>query len=1373
MKQARISQKSKGSDTSSKINKYDKRIWTKIISACKWSESIPDKVRESIKDQIKSVYKRCGYKLAWSIAKILDKYQDRIGKRKFDIGCIDGIEYKIRLKDGVKPRRCQPLQLPADHEAEIERTVIALLEAGLIERYEGPWAVSNAFVVYNNDMTTRMVMNYKWINNRTTTDSYPVPSVKDTLSRFQGKTVYSTFDIIKAFNNVKVAEDSKKYTAFTTKYGTFVWNVMPFGGTNSPAVWARASDECFRECRDMIKYVDDIIIASNRDETGSENENHLRAIESFFTCLARYNLKIKLSKCQFFVKKVKFLGNIITPEGRSVDDEYIKRLLSFRHPESKTELRAYLGAIEWISRHVFGMKELTDPLRELLKHKDEYKWDPIKHQKAFQRIQTVIQRCEVLAHPDWKDPFYIFVDSSDRFYGAILLQKRFGKYVIIDMFSRVWNHNDRVKHITHKELYALVLSIKEWNQYLIHSQFTVHSDARNLSYLFKQTNIGKTKNKQHYRWALLLQQYRFTVQHISGIHNKLADYLSRYVDHEQIKEYKEGSISFAKYNEHKRMKMMPWNRWKNKKLCMKRNEFMMHQLKQHEFNEQIKKIEAETPSDWLYFQKCYNAHLRDSGSKYRQNGGYHDQYQEAMPYRIECGGWTDYLIANAKLKDHLFPEQRRRSSRLASKPRIDLKEKERIFHNPVTVIPEEWYSSNHTSARQNEASQHNELENDGDSENEINSGTQTQEMMRSLISDEDIADRIKTRSLDQNELDILESAQSGDTTKRSNETEMTLDSDPTSDHEILDPTMNWDVPDRIYKDELLKDPMIKKLERFDIDKIIQNQQENVVYNVIIKYLKGEDTENEIDDLPKGLKRDVTNNKYILKGSNGNILCYVNDHKSHRICLPPEHRKALLDYYHKNLMYGGHKNANAIIKKIQNRWYWRGYDQEIRDYVNTCLCQKVHRVPRKNMGKLQLFRASQPNEMVAIDHKGPLPASRDRNRYITTYYDRFTGFAMSVPVRRIDAFTTAITFYHRWICLFGAPDWILSDNGSDFVSVIFEYLCKWTAMKHKYAAIYHPQCNGAVERFNTTIQSQLRAISIDKRLDFSKGDSWDIYVPIICSTHNNRLSRRFNYKYCPNDIFLGRRLRSPIDWKLGDEIFRDKPGIKWEGFVNNCIRMNSNRAAMELSKYDDARRRAANRKLKEVKYKKDDLILIWNGGYPTSGKKKLAPTQWEGPFRILNLWNHGNNMNVQSVEFPEVLDTANVKRVTLWKPPKEFKGKTLEEKAVIANKQKRLRKQQRLRQDQDHNVQRDAFPQRLYKADDGKLRHCVLMGDANADGIRVQFVRCGDRKTVNVDRLIPFDEELKDTAYQQTADEKHSEEEKQAELEQEQEEKEQL
>ena len=69
------------------------------------------------------------------------------------------------------------------------------------------------------------------------------------------------------------------------------------------------------------------------------------------------------------MKKINFLGCEITPLGRKPNDKYIKKILSFRHPENLRELRAYFGAIEWISQHIFGLKKLMIPLRELLKHK--------------------------------------------------------------------------------------------------------------------------------------------------------------------------------------------------------------------------------------------------------------------------------------------------------------------------------------------------------------------------------------------------------------------------------------------------------------------------------------------------------------------------------------------------------------------------------------------------------------------------------------------------------------------------------------------------------------------------------------------------------------------------------------------------------------------------------------------------------------------------------------------------------------------------------------------------------------------------------------------------------------------------------------------
>ena len=265
----------------SKKKRLNKQIKKRELFDFNWHKNTPEELRNQIMDIIKDLNNRKGIYVAEEVKAILEMYQDRIGKEKFDIGRIDGITYKIKMKPGVKPINRQPHNLPPDHEDEIFKTVQVLLKYNLISPYEGPWA-SNVFVVKNPDGSTRVVTNYKWVNQNSYSDSYPTPSVPDMITKFYGRTIFSTFDIIKAFHNIVVDPESRKYTAFTTKYGTFVWNVMPFGGKNCPATWARASDLAFKTCKDMMKYVDDIVIASKAENGKSEDENHILALKSFF-----------------------------------------------------------------------------------------------------------------------------------------------------------------------------------------------------------------------------------------------------------------------------------------------------------------------------------------------------------------------------------------------------------------------------------------------------------------------------------------------------------------------------------------------------------------------------------------------------------------------------------------------------------------------------------------------------------------------------------------------------------------------------------------------------------------------------------------------------------------------------------------------------------------------------------------------------------------------------------------------------------------------------------------------------------------------------------------------------------------------------------
>ena len=129
----------------------------------------------------------------------------------------------------------------------------------------------------------------------------------------------------------------------------------------------------------------------------------------------------------------------------------------------------------------------------------------------------------------------------------------------------------------------------------------------------------------------------------------------------------------------------------------------------------------------------------------------------------------------------------------------------------------------------------------------------------------------------------------------------------------------------------------------------------------------------------------------------------------------------------------------MAEEIKRRFYWSGYHQDIKDYVDECHCNFAKRIPDRKVGKMITFEAKEINETVAIDHIGPITPAPRGYKYITTYYDKFNGYTKSITAKRIDAFTTTVNFVIHWICAFGPPKSILTDLGSDFRGYISLFL----------------------------------------------------------------------------------------------------------------------------------------------------------------------------------------------------------------------------------------------------------------------------------------------------------------------------------------------
>jgi hypothetical protein len=144
----------------------------------------------------------------------------------------------------------------------------------------------------------------------------------------RGAKVFSKIDLRSGYHQMRIRLSDIPKTAFTTRYGLYEYTVMSFELTNAPAYFMYLMNKVFMEYLDkfVMVFIDDILIYSKNEE---EHEEHLRLV---LQKLREHHLYAKFSKCDFWLKEISFLGNIITDGGISVDPAKVSDALKWEPP---------------------------------------------------------------------------------------------------------------------------------------------------------------------------------------------------------------------------------------------------------------------------------------------------------------------------------------------------------------------------------------------------------------------------------------------------------------------------------------------------------------------------------------------------------------------------------------------------------------------------------------------------------------------------------------------------------------------------------------------------------------------------------------------------------------------------------------------------------------------------------------------------------------------------------------------------------------------------------------------------------------------------------------------------------------------------------
>jgi hypothetical protein len=206
------------------------------------------------------------------------------------------IEFLIELLPGTPPISKRPYRMPVNELVELKKQIAELQAKRFIRPSPSPWGAPVLFVE-KKDVTQRMCVDYRSLNEVTIKNKYPLPRIEDLFDQMKGASIFSKIDLRSEYHQLKIRESDIPKTTFHTRYGLYEYTVMSFGLTNAPAYFMYLMNKMFMEYLDrfVIVFINNILVFSKMME---EHEEHLRLV---LEKLRSNQLYAKFSKCEFWL----------------------------------------------------------------------------------------------------------------------------------------------------------------------------------------------------------------------------------------------------------------------------------------------------------------------------------------------------------------------------------------------------------------------------------------------------------------------------------------------------------------------------------------------------------------------------------------------------------------------------------------------------------------------------------------------------------------------------------------------------------------------------------------------------------------------------------------------------------------------------------------------------------------------------------------------------------------------------------------------------------------------------------------------------------------------------------------------------------------
>lgn len=428
----------------------------------------------------------------------------------------------IPLKANSVPVFHKAYTVPYSLRVPIEKELKRLEQGGIIKRVRTSDYASPMVAVPKKDGNVRLCVNLKrTINPSVMIDHYPLPLVEDVLNEFVECKYYCVLDLSNAYLQLKVAEESQPLLTVNTHLGLFQFTRLCFGLNSAPSIFQSVIDRVLLNLKRVKAYIDDVIIGGISLEECKSN------LKSVLSRLNKYNLKLNVDKCVFFKEKVEILGYLLEDGKIKPSPSKIEAIRCAPTPGNITQLRAYLGLINFYHRFLHMPADLLHPLYELTKKDVQWKWTN-ECELAFQKSKTLLSEETQLILYNAKLPIVLTCDSSSYGVGAVISHIVDGIEKPIAFASSALSEVEKKYCQLEKEAFAIIFGIKKFHKMLWGVKFTLVTDHQPLQFLFSpHKDIPIHSANRIVRWSLFMSAYNYEIKFKQGKCIGNADGLSR------------------------------------------------------------------------------------------------------------------------------------------------------------------------------------------------------------------------------------------------------------------------------------------------------------------------------------------------------------------------------------------------------------------------------------------------------------------------------------------------------------------------------------------------------------------------------------------------------------------------------------------------------------------------------------------------------------------------------------------------------------------------------------------------------------------------------------------------------------------------------